>query len=415
VTISSFAGNNTGGAVNYSSAAPSTSLTGANATGPYAQLPTGIVAPATVNLSTGLVPLPLTVGTSTIGSYPNFRRGYIYSYNLTVEQQFAGFVADLGYVGNREIRPVTNTSLNSAPINGGVAGEQLNVAALAAGLITSGQSYSGISTLIPLGHTYYDSMQAKITRRIGQASQIGILYTWSKAEDFEDNEELNGTMWPYPAYFAKNKARAGFDRKYNFEAYWVYNLPFGKGQQMATHGIASYLAGGWTLSGVFSRLAGTPFTLTDSGAGSSALNDNGTNTQTVNLNGNFKITNGLPAWSTGACAAGSTSCRYFDPSTVARVTTATFGTQGRNWVVGPGYLDLDANLQRDFKIREFLTFQFEAQAIGLTNTPHFGNPTGDINNANFGIISSELQGSNAGGLGGSQGERLWFFGGKFIF
>jgi len=26
-----------------------------------------------------------------------------------------------------------------------------------------------------------------------------------------------------------------------------------------------------------------------------------------------------------------------------------------------------------------------------------------------------LQGSNAGGLGGSQGERLWFFGGKFIF
>jgi hypothetical protein len=415
VIISNLAGNNTGGAVNYSTASPSTSLTGLNATGPYAQLPTGIVPSAPINLSTGVVPLPLTASTGTIGSYPNFRRGYIYSYNLTVEQQFAGFVADLGYVGNREIRPVQNMALNTAPINGGKAGELLNVAAVSAGLITSSQSYSGVNTLIPLGHNYYDSMQAKITRQIGHASQIGVLYTWSKAEDFEDNEEINSIMWPYPTYFAKNKARAGFDRKYNFEAYWVYKLPFGKGELMATHGIANYLAGGWTLSGVVSRLAGTPFTLTDSGAGSNALNDNGTNSQTVNLNGSFKITNGLPPWSTGACPAGATTCRYFDPSTVSRVTNAAFGTQGRNWVVGPGYFDMDANLQRDFRIREYLTFQFEAQAIGLTNTPHFGNPTGDINSANFGIISSELQGSNAAGLGGSQGERLWFFGGKFIF
>jgi len=415
VVITSFTGNNTGGSVNYSTASPSTSLTGANATGPYTQLPTGIVAAAPINVSTGLVPLPLTVGTSTIGSYPNFRRGYIYSYNLSVEQQFAGFVADLSYVGNREIRPIMNIALNSGPIGGGTAQEQLNVAALSAGLITAGQSYSGISTLNPLGHTYYDSMQAKITRRIGQASQIGILYTWSKAEDFEDNEELNGTSWPYPAYFAKNKARAGFDRKYNFEAYWVYQLPFGKGQHMATHGIASYLAGGWTFSGVLSRLAGNPFTLTDSGAGSSALNDNGTNTQTVNLNGNFKITNGRPPWSAGQCGAGVATCRYFDPSTVARVTTAAFGTQGRNWVVGPGYFDVDANVQRDFKIMGPLSFQFEAQVIGLTNTPHFSNPDGNINDTNFGIITGELQGTNAAGLGGSQGERLWFFGGKFVF
>ncbi len=417
VVISSFAGNNTGGAVNYSTAAPSTSLSGLNATGPYAQLPAGIVAPAPINLTTGLVPLPLTATTGTIGTYPNFRRGYIYSYNLTVEQQFAGFVADLAYVGNREIRPVQNLPLNVAPINGGTAGELLNVAAVAAGLITSAQSYSAVGSDVPLGHNYYDSMQAKVTRRIGEASQIGVLYTWSKVEDFSDNEELSSISWPYPSYFAKNKARAGFDRKYNLEAYWVYKLPFGKGQRMATSGIANDLAGGWTFSGVLSRLAGTPFTLTDSGAGSSALNDNLTNTQTVNLNGNFKITKGLPPWSNSStvCPAGVTTCRYFDPSTVSRVTTAAFGTQGRNWVVGPGYFDLDANVQRDFKIREYLTFQFEAQAIGLTNTPHFGNPDGNINDAAFGIISSELQGTNAGGLGGSQGERLWFFGGKFIF
>jgi hypothetical protein len=419
VVISALSGVSTGGAVNYSSASPSTSLTGANATGPYAQLPAGIVAPAPINLSTGLVPLPTGTGTSTIGSYPGFRRGYIYSYNLTVEQQFAGFVADLGYVGNREIRPIINTALNSSPINGGSAGGQLTALGIAAGLIPAGKSYAGISTLIPGGHNYYDSMQAKITRRIGEASQVGILYTWSKTEDFEDNEELNGISWPYPAYFAKNKARAGFDRRYNFEAYWVYNLPFGKGQHMATHGIASYLAGGWTLSGVLSRLAGTPFTLTDSGTGNSLLNDNGSNLQTAQIIGNFSITKGHVPWSTSTtvCASADPSCHYFttSKSVVTSVTSATFGNATRNEFVGPGYFDVDANLQRDFKIREYLTFQFEAQAIGLTNTPHFANPTSDVNSANFGIISGELQGTNAGGLGGSQGERLWFFGGKFIF
>jgi hypothetical protein len=408
VINTSYTGTSTGG-TNYSSTSPAASFTGTNATGPYAGLPIGIVAPALPNVTTGAVPLALSINTSTIGQYPNFRRGYIYSYNFTVEQQFAGFVGDIGYVGAREIRPIENTNLNAAPIGGGQAGELLNTAAVSAGLIPSGKSYGSISTLIPLGHTYYDSMQAKIARRIGEASQVGVLYTWSRAEDFEDNEELNGISRPYPAYFAWNKAKAGFDRKYNFEGYWVYQEP-------TIHPrILNDIVGGFTFSGVLSRLAGSPFTLTDGGAGNTILNDNGTNTQTVNIVGNFKITNGLPPWSTGVCATGATTCRYFDPSTVARVTTAAFGTAGRNWVVGPGYFDVDANLQRDFKIREYLTFQFEAQCIGLTNTPHFGNPTSDINSANFGIISSELQGSNASGLGGSQGERLWFFGGKFVF
>jgi hypothetical protein len=81
---------------------------------------------------------------------------------------------------------------------------------------------------------------------------------------------------------------------------------------------------------------------------------------------------------------------------------------------GPGYFDLDSSLFRNFKIREYLTFQFEANVFGLTNTPHFGNPTSDINSSSFGNVAGELTTSNAS-LGGSGGERQWWFGGKFIF
>jgi hypothetical protein len=409
-TISSYSGTNTGGVANYTQFAPAASLTGANATGPYASLPVGIVPIPLPNLSSGSIPLPNNVGTSTIGDYPNFHRGYIYSYNATLEQQYPrGFVSDISYVGEREIRPVINLGLNVAPAGGGAAGELLNA--------KFGGTWGGINTLIPLANSYYDALQTKLTWRFGQSSTLGVLYTWSKAEDFEDNEELSSPLWNYPAYFDRNKALAGFDRKYNFQSYWLYNLPFGKGQSMATHGIASALAGGWTLTGVVSRLSGAPFTVTDN-AGAGNLNGPG-NQQTPNIVSSIKVTKGTPYQSPGACSNSSTgpnlSCLYFDPRSFATVTTpATFGNAGRNIIRGPGYFDLDANLFRNFKITERLTFQFEADAFGVTNTPHFGNPDSNLTDSNFGKVTGEAQGANAS-LGGSGGEHLWYFGGKFIF
>jgi hypothetical protein len=404
-TISSYAGTNTGGAANYSSVAPSTSLTGTNAIGPYAGLPTGIPLIPKPNLSTGSIPLPNNITTSTIGTYPNFRRGYIYSYNLTVEQQFAGFVATASYVGEREIRPVLNVNLNSAPAGAGAAGELLNA--------KFGGNWGGINTLVPAGHNYYDALQTKLTRRFGQTSTIGVLYTWSRTEDFEDNEELSSPLWNYPAYFARNKALAGYDRDYNFEAYWLYHLPFGPGQSMANHGIASALAGGWTLSGVLSRLGGAPLTVTDN-AGASSLNAPG-NQQTPDIVAPIQLTGGKPAYSPGLCPRGTNGCSYFNIASFQSVTApATFGDAGRNIIRGPGYFNLDANLFRNFKITEFLTLQFEADAFGVTNTPHFANPDSNITDANFGKVTGEAQGANAS-LGGSGGERLWYLGGKLIF
>jgi Carboxypeptidase regulatory-like domain len=407
-TISSYTGQQTGVTTNGSPYSPASSLTGANATGPYSYLPTGIILIPTPNLSTGSIPLPNNISTQTIGVYPNFRRGYIYSYNLTVEQQFAGFVADLGYVGSREIRAVEVQNLNSAPIGGGTAGELLNA--------KFGGSFGSVATFLPEGNDYYDAMQARLTRHIGQSSQIGVLYTWSKAEDLEDNEDLNSLLWNYPAYYNRNKALAGYDRKYNFETYWLYDLPFGKGQRWAQHGIVAALAGGWTLSGVLSRLAGAPFTVTDN-ASAGALNAPG-NQQTPNIVAPIQLTGGKPLQNPNVCAKGTNSCSYFNIASFAAVPTASepaFGNAGRNIIRGPGYFDMDANLFRNFKITEFLTFQFEADAFGVTNTPHFGNPDANLTDANFGKVTAEVNGGTNSSLGDSEGEHLYYFGGKFIF
>jgi hypothetical protein len=275
--------------------------------------------------------------------------------------------------------------------------------------------------LLPLGNNYYDSLQAKLTRRFGN-SQIGFTYTFSRAIDYEDNEELSFLFWPYPAYIHRNKAVAGFDRNHNFEAYGLYELPFGRGKRFAQSGIAAALAGGWQVNYVLSAMSGTPFTVTDSGAGATFLNAPG-NTQTANLMGPLHILNGRPA---SSCAAANTSCKYFDTSAFQQVTATTpgrlggfFGNSGRNILRGPGYFNLDMSVMRNFKITERFTFQFEADAFGVTNTPHFNNPVNngpnaDISRTNFGAITSTLVTTNAS-LGGSGGQRQWWFGAKLIF
>jgi hypothetical protein len=419
VTVSDFTG------LGSNSAAPAASLTGLNAVGPYAALPIGIpVIPLNGGTSPGIFPLPDAVGTTTIPK--DFRRGYINNFSLIVQREFAGFVADVGYVGDRGIRPLTNMNINPAPANGGQNDRILNAAF---GHISSNicptatnpnakcNGWPDINELVPFGNNYYDSLQTKLTRRFAGSSQIGFAYTFSKAIDFEDNEDLNALLWPYPAYLSRNKAVASFDRTHNFEAYGLYELPFGRGKRFAQSGIANALTGGWQLNWVMSVMSGTPFTITDTGAGATFLSGPG-NTQTVNIIGPLRILNGQPA---SSCAASNMSCKYFDTTSFQQVTAATpgllggfFGNAGRNILRGPGYFNLDMSIMRNFKIKEGLVFQFEADAFGVTNTPHFNNPNANIAAANFGAVTSTLVTTNAS-LGGSGGQRQWWFGGKIIF
>ena len=166
---------------------------------------------------------------------------------------------------------------------------------------------------------------------------------------------------------------------------------------------------------VLSALSGTPFTITDSGAGATLLNAPG-NTQTANVAGPLTILNGGPRSSCPKVNGQyNLACSYFDPNGFAAVTTAgVFGNAGRNILRGPRYFNLDMSLMRNFKITERLTFQFEAEAFGVTNTPHFNNPNANISGANFGAITSTLVTTNAS-LGGTGGQRQWWFGGKMLF
>ncbi len=401
-----------GALFNNSKFAPSTSLTGTNASlAPYPGLTTGIVLIPFTGFGNGIVRLPNNVGTTTVAN--PFRRGYAQSYNLTVEHDFAGWVADVGYVGTRGIRIPLGLNINAGPVGGGNAGRLLNADPA---VCPSANCWGDINAVTPFRVTYYDSLQAKVNRQLGGGASIGASYTFSKAIDSGENE--GAVFHPFPADWGSDKALAGFDRPHNLQAYGVYELPFGRTKRWAQHGIANILAGGWELNWIMSRYSGVPLTITSNINSSNALGS----TNTPDLVGPITILGNVQHQNAAGrfvnCALTDPTCQYFSASSFGAVPAGQvrYGTAGRNILRGPGFFDLDTGLLRSFRITERVGFQFRVNAFAVTNTPNFGNPNTNISNPNFGVITGTASGpqfsSEAGNL---TGQRTFWFAGKVIF
>lgn len=329
----------------------------------------GIPGFAIPDFNQGYIPLPAAISTFTIPQ--DFRRGYIESYNLTVQHQFpARFNANVGYVGANAIRQQTYLNINASPIGGGTTtGRLLNT--------TYGPNTNNtdIQALVPFRGANFNSLQAQLSRTGSRIADFGIVYTLSKAMNAVDNTQ-NGLAFNYPAYWDRDWALAGTDHKHDFQWWTIERLPFGQGQQFLQHGLAGYLLGGWQLNTVLSVVSGTPFTVTynapsaDATAGNTQVADRVPGVRAV-LNSNV---NGYR--------------QYLNPAAFAPVTGVRLGTVGRNSVRGPGSFDLDAGLRREFPLHESLKLAFEAESFNVTNTPSFSNPASNISNGGFGTITS---------------------------
>ncbi len=382
---------------------PRASLTGTNlaglCSGTCNNVDLGLALVPPPDLSTGIIPLPTSISTTTVKS--PFDRGYINSFNFTIQQDFRGFILETAYVGSRNVRPLVQMNLNASAPGTGAAG----------GLISQalGHVYSGnINGAVPFKDSTYDSWQSKLSRRFGR-SQFAVVYTWSKALDYSDNDTLNALSFPYPTYWQKNYGLAGFDRASNLEIYGLLQLPFGKGERWLTDGIGSKILGGWQISPVLSFVSGGPFTVA---ASANSLNAFGSS-QTADLVGDYRRISGTPPNSSQTCAAGDMSCHYFDPAAFVAPTGAVYGNTNRNQFRGPGYVSANLSLSREFPITERVKFQFRADAIGFTNTPHFANPNSTCCGANFGVITSVLK--PGGFFGPDPGNRVVWLGTRLTF
>jgi hypothetical protein len=322
---------------------------GASAFQAAGSLRTGIPEIVGPDLRQGRIRLPLAVGTVT---WPEeYRRGYFQSFNFTIQRHLpGGFNLQTAYVGTRAIRQTAIWNINYGTVGSGNNGRVL---ARRWGRIANINMYTPFST------SNYNSWQNQVTRRFANGGVLGLSYTWGKALSFADNND-SGLSWNWPDMWNRNRARAGFDRTHNLQVYGVYTLPFGKGQRFATSGAANWIAGGWQINGVFSAMTGTPFTV---GTAGTSVDSPG-NTQTADqVLPEVKILGGI-----------GRGASYFDPNAFVPVTAVRFGNSGRNLLTGPGVVNVDASIFRDFPLTERFKLQFRAEAFNVSNTPAFNNP-----------------------------------------
>ena len=112
---------------------------------------------------------------------------------------------------------------------------------------------------------------------------------------------------------------------------------------------------------------------------------------------------------------------YFDPLAYAPVTGPRFGTSGFNQLRGPGNNNMDMSIFRTIGINERFKTQIRAEALNVSNTPHFANPGANVSNLQLnsdGSVKnlngfSQITATNP--LGRVLDQRYFRFGFRFLF
>ena len=318
------------------------------------------------DLSTGIVPLDPNA-TERAPLAGEMKRGYVQSWNFTLERQLPGeVVTSVAYVGQHSTHLLADYDLNAGTTPGlGTAGQPLFVQYGDNSQVLNSSGYLS---------SEYNSLQVAFNRQFSKGLLLKGAYTWSHAIDFTDDDGWAQPGW-FGSQFPRNRATAGFDRQQVFQLGWVYELPVGKGKQFVNGGgVASKVLGGWQLTGIESCYTGNPLTVTANGTSLNAFDE----TQTANqVLPNVQFIGGV-----------GPGALYYNPNAFAAVNTASYGNVGRNTLRGPGVWNTDMSIVRDFSPVERLKLQFRAEFYNLPNTSHFGNPDTNVNDSNFMQITS---------------------------
>jgi hypothetical protein len=306
----------------------------------------------------------------------NFNRGYYQSWNIFIQRQFSPtLVAEVGYAGTHGVHVMENVNINASAPNTGTAGRQLYP------YITS-----DMNSISPFGSMSYNGLQSRLRKQI-RGSLVGVSYTFARAINNSVGDNGDGYLFrSYPVSYALNKQLSGFDRKHTFQFYYVYQLPFGKGQPYANHGWQSWIIGGWQLNGTLSRFSGLPFTV----GTTSNINAGGQGNTASQISSDVAIYGGHDG-----------NNPYYDGSAFANPANGVLGSTGRNLLRGPGLFSWNQSISRNFLFKEGkLRFQLVGEAFNLTNTVVFGSPGGSCcwttrsdgttSYNGFGVISSTV-------------------------
>lgn len=349
------------------------------------------------------VPYRLGGNSSVNTTAPGFRPALVQQYSLNLQTElYPGWLLEVGYVGTRGTHSQRYRSLNQAqeaspqnPIRGQISDTLANIPLR---VPIPGIPADSLREMETEGSSWYNGLEASLTKQLSHGVQFLASYTFSKTLD-TDGADINGTSAGNTLTLGDQNAsaerwgRASFDRPHRFVLSAVWTMPSPGG------GVKRLLFGDWAAAGVVTVQSGSALTI----AYTNARNVFGISEDRAGL--------------TGTCTKGqlvrpgsvqsnldsylNTSCFTTPPVIGADGIGTAFGNSATGIVDGPGQANLD------FSVSKLIHFSRPREASGLEvrvefynafNHPQFGSPDTNFASATFGVISSTAVNARVGQL-----------------
>ena len=311
----------------------------------------------------------------------NHRTLYAHHYNLSVQRQLTGtMILEVQYLANlaHHIGNGNTVSVNEIPPQ--LRGATQNQ------LLRPFPQYSDVTWRAPnWGNSSYHALNVKIEKRFSAGLNFLGTYTFSKfLDDMCANQELAiATACGMQSYYARHldKGLSGNDVRNRVSFSLVYELPVGKNKPLGIHNpILNGIVGGWSLGVIAELRSGVPYSV-------------------------YMLTNRLNAFSPGQRAniiadpslptdrsRAQLVSQWFSTAAFVAPAPGALGNASKSPGIGPGFVNFDTSLLKDFHVTEKRYFQIRGQFYNVFNRANFSNPNGLLGSPAFGTIASTVNG-----------------------
>jgi hypothetical protein len=244
----------------------------------------------------------------------------------------------------------------------------------------------GVLVLTPQVHSSYEVLQARFEQRFNHGFTFLSSFNFGKSIDNGSSlrPELGEGGTRNPNNTSDIRGLSSFDFRRRWANSFLYEMPIGRGRALLGNAnpVLNAVVSGWQIGGIFTMQDGQPF---------SPICTNFSTYQ-----------NGGQPLDTGYCYPKATGIdpnlpegqqsptHWFNTAAFVNQTPYNFGNAGRNTIIGPGIIDLDASITKNFFITERQRLEFRAECFNVGNHPLYGTPGATVGTATYGVISSTI-------------------------
>jgi len=303
---------------------------------------------------------------------PDPGRSYSMKWNLDLQRDIAGWVAEIGYTGSRGIHlPLVERNMNVImPVqteSGQWVVPQTNQ--------KLNPNFSTINTTDTWNaDSYYHGLQASLKKTFVQGLMFQQAYTWSKSIDTSSSSGSTSSTSGLPNSVAVvtpllpqlNRGLSTFDIPHNFMTSLVWEIPFGK----SLTGVPGVALSRWQVSSIYKLQSGTPFTV--------VLNSDRAGTRTDTTGTSLGQFPDLVMSDNCRTLTNSDPNRWIKTECFTFPAQFTLGNVGRNTLRKDGISNLDMSFSKTFDPTESMSLQFRMEFFNILNQTNFSAPNSVI-------------------------------------